>query len=417
MRSVCKPRQTRAARYVSGTSRRQGYDGVAYLPEVAGRLQAPRLTWRIDASKEAYNSQELCSDIEHADQAQFVCDTSVFHDQMDSCLWPALINRPGKVLLTPRVLMELEPWLNRREHHPLSKALRDDDGAIVQLNLETWTEPERNAYIHYCNLLSMRKKLYGLVEYQFEQEIGRPPGPGDQEEVRARLQRDFGDRAYFLAQKGRRGSGKTPTYYTDEEVVFTAVISALRTGRETVIVTADEDLLDQLYRLIYLLDSHYRSMLIADVYVEDFGRFRTHPMPTGKAFADVFTGPSSILVERSIDLPNEVLPAHFSPVPIHCWLVGSTFTSMTFIAETKMLDVLDLKGRNSGRNTARLGARNCHLLVPSLPVEDKYGLVFAIAEDRRLTLPRSGWSIPAIEFKQAVLPVERFTHARWTPFV
>jgi hypothetical protein len=412
---VGKDRQTRTARYLTGVSPKLGYDGVKYVGTTHGEGQSWRLGWEIEPQKSPYDFSELCRTIEIAEDVQFVCDTSVVHDQVDPKFFSALLNRPAKTMLTPRVAMELEPWLARRRQHAIAKAMDSGHEAIAPLGVEEWGDAQRNAYVHYVNLLSYRKKLYSLVEYQFERDHGRPPGPQDEDEVRAKLQRDYGDRAYLLAKKGRAGSGKTPTYYTDEEVVYAAVASALRSGRETVILTRDEDLLDQFYRLMYLIDSHYRSMLIADVYLENLGSLRTHPMPSGRDFSDVFSGRNDVLVERSMDLPNDVLPKTFAPVPIHCWLIGPLFTSMTFVAETQMLRLLEVKGRTGGLNTDRLGNRNCHLLVPSLTIPQRYGHVFAIAQDQTWTLPKSGWSIPKIEVKQAILPIERFTRVETSP--
>jgi hypothetical protein len=39
------------------------------------------------------------------------------------------------------------------------------------------------------------------------------------------------------------------------------------TGRETTILTRDHDLMDQFYKLIFLIDTHDQSMLFANKYV------------------------------------------------------------------------------------------------------------------------------------------------------
>jgi len=190
-----------------------------------------------------------------------------------------------------------------------------------------------------------------LGEIVFQQKHGRPAGESERGAVRAGVQSLLGERGYLFARKGASSSAgnRAETRWTDEEVVYTALAHALRTGSETFVLTKDEDLLDQLYRLVYLVDTHYRSMLIADAYVRDFGSFRTHAMPVGGAWAEGFTGHNNVLVERSADLPDQVLPPAFSFVAVHCLVLGKRRSSMTFGAEREMHQVLEVKGLTDGR--------------------------------------------------------------------
>ncbi len=93
-------------------------------------------------------------------------------------------------------------------------------------------------------------------ETLFQQKHGRAPGAQDITSVRAEVQAALGERGYLFARKGVAQSGPNPeSRWTDEEVVYTALAHALRTGSETFVLTKDEDLLDQFYRLIYLVDT------------------------------------------------------------------------------------------------------------------------------------------------------------------
>ncbi len=151
-------------------------------------------------------------------------------------------------------------------------------------------------------------------------------------------------------------------------------------------------------------------MLIADLYLRDFGSFRTHPMPTTGAWAEGFAGHNNLLVERSEDLPERVLPPGFSFVAIHCLVLGKRLSSMRFGAEREMHKVLEIKGSAGGRNSRNLLPRNVHLGLPTFEWPEEWGLCFAIGEDRCLELPRSRLQIPYVDCVQAFLTSERFKH-------
>ena len=178
--------------------------------------------------------------------------------------------------------------------------------------------------------------MMGWGKQEFERIHGRAPQDTDRTTVRGYVQRAVGERGFLFAKKGQLQQVAGRYSNADEETVYTAVAHALRTGRQTVILTGDEDLLDQFYRLVYLIDTHYRSMLIAEMYRREFGSFRTHPMPTSERYLDAFTGSANILVERDLDLPHRVLSASFTFVGISCWLVGASYLHLTFGAEREM---------------------------------------------------------------------------------
>jgi hypothetical protein len=83
----------------------------------------------------------------------------------------------------------------------------------------------------------------------------------NKEEVRARLQQVFGPRGQLIAAKARGKQGITRS--TDEEVVYVAIAHALRSGQPTAILTKDEDIQEQFYKLVWLIDTHYRGFLFA----------------------------------------------------------------------------------------------------------------------------------------------------------
>ena len=413
-RQEMKEPQTRTVRYISGRSPKAGFDGVTLVSPgtLSDPTFVPRLSWRALPAKVDYDWPEFVASIEAAPAGTaFFCDTSLFDDRTDSRLWAALLQSPGKLHLTPRVLLELDLWFASRRGHAVRVALETGANSVVQVEYDDWPETERGAYLHYVNLLGLRKGTMRLAEMRFERDTGRPAGANDAQALRGDLQKNLGERGYLFARKGAGPAGPRPTtHWTDEEVVYTAFAHALRTGAETFVLTKDEDLLDQFYRLVYLVDTHYRSMLIADAYVRDFASFRTHPMPRYGPYAEAFTGTNNVLVERSENLPREVLPARFSFVAVHCLVLGERLSSMTFGAEREMHQVLEIKGGAGGRNSRALLPRNVHLSLPDFSWPEAYGNCFAIAEDRCLVLPSSGHDLPYVDCVQAVLTSEHYKH-------
>jgi hypothetical protein len=161
----------------------------------------------------------------------------------------------------------------------------------------------------------------------------------------AEIQRRFGERAALIAKKAK-GSARSRTFYTDESLVYQATSSAIYTGRHTVILTKDEDVQEQFYKLIFFLNTQYRGMLLADRYARDFSNFTIHGMPMSDPFSTAFRGNNNVLVEKRSGLDEELLPSECDPVMIECWTMGHRyFSRMSFCAETQMAELLRVKAR------------------------------------------------------------------------
>lgn len=374
----------------------------------------PRLSWVGTLDKIKYDLADLCGGLAAAKDVAFFCDNSIFEDRTPD-VWSSLVGSEADLFLTPRIEQELRPWLDRRPGHPVGNAVHQ--GRLDVLSATVWSEAQQQTFIHYINLLAMRKRMMAWGAIEFERRHGRPPAEVDADEVRSLVQRTTGERGFLLAKKGageRRRTGRIS--FADEELVYTAVAHALHSGRQTIILTKDEDLLDQFYRLVYLLDTHYRSLLIGSVYEAEFASFRTFPIPHRDEWAEAFVTDSGVLVERPDSLPDAVLPESFTFVPISCWLIGERYQALTFGAETEMNELLEVKGRTRGKNTDRLGRRNCHLSMmsfsspgPGVPP------CFSVAEDR--TFEIAGQHIPWVELNDVTVGVERFKTMTYSPLI
>lgn len=309
--------------------------------------------------------------------------------------------------MTPGVQRELKPWIAPRSNHFLSKLLDPTDSPAKLLDLHSWNDLEKCAYLHYMTLLHHRKCAMDFAEATVSAKLQRPLTAGDESAVRAWIQSNLGERGYLLAKKGREDVGPdNKINNTDEELVVVALMLALKTGRETFILTRDEDIFDQFYKMHYLLDGHYRSYLIANEYASNPAQFRKVPLPTTTLSREFFVDGTAEFAIRDKDLPTKVLPATYMPVNIHCHFVGTLHTWMTFRAEREMLAVLLTKGFTNGLNTRRLGRRNCHLYYPNLGPLTTAENGFILAEDRFVPIPESPQRIPVIELSQAMYPGE-----------
>jgi len=228
--------------------------------------------------------------------------------------------------------------------------------------------------------------------------------------IRSNIHKMVGPRGYLIASKGDRDASSR-TYYTDEALVYLATMTAITTGSEVVILTKDEDIQEQFYKLLWLMDTHYRGMLLADRYASDpFGFIHRAPPVGNERFDEVFAADNLTLIERSESLLNDILPPTCTAVPIYCWVIGDKMTSMTFMAEKEMKRLLDVKGDTGGLNTDRLDGRNCHIWLAPHALPASLRGCAAIAYDRRAPLPPSKVAIPMHDFDQTLNNMERFTH-------
>lgn len=404
----------RTTRYMSSRSRAKGFDG--YTPVPAGHFDHPNLltrgTYHVFGPEPNLDTAKYLDAWKDRDDLLIVCDTGIFEDNAPEELWRELTRVPGRLVLTPKVREELTDWIGRRPTHLLANVLDPASGLADLVEPSQWPRSEYLSYWHYIALLGTRKRIHRLFCQVFVREHGRPPTTeADISQINARLQRELGERGYLFAKKGAAHPNADEDY-CDEEVVVVAMLMALKTGRESIILTKDMDLFDQFFRLQYLVSSHYRATLIAKDYADNPGRYRRHPLPQSKGWDEVFNTacPESYLVERSENLPNEVLPPAYDFLAVQCHVHGREFNAIAFGAEREMWETIETKGKHDGANTSLLLPRNCHLVFPNLGPDPHgyHGPAFVIAEDQYLTAPATGQRIPRLELGQGFMNIERF---------
>ena len=224
----------------------------------------------------------------------------------------------------------------------------------------------------------------------------------------------------------RKNRKSTPDdkWATDESLVVLAALHALKTGQPTVVLTRDQDVLEQFYKLWWFLENHYRAMLMADRYADDPLGFRMHPLPDHPRIRNLFESTRGLLSELGSDRLTSVLPKRFDFVSAECWLIGGRFTRLIFGAERQMARLIELKGLTGGLVSDRLDGRNLHPLLAGLPVGVRLVDSVAIVRDHGVLLndgtTKVGYydlehSINTLEVGSIHIPVSKERQRLWLP--
>jgi hypothetical protein len=391
-----KPNMTVTSRFFHDKSREGSREMANPFPNPpAGRSAIGRLTSRGPSPKLDWTTPDLVNYINGTlPDAAFFPDTSIFTRDLDPAIWHAL--RTRRTLIVPGIGRELTPWLK----NPFSnKAVRDRVASAMKVGLGIAAEVPRatdgiellipdeefakHGYNYYLNLLALRKMMGPLATAVLAKRLGRPPS---QEEFHAEVQRQFGERGYLLAKKGLEAQNSS-NKLTDEHLVVTAMLNAILTGSEAVIVTRDPDVLEQFAKLCTLMKEHYRATLAAERYSSNPSAYAFEEVPlVDDNFCARFSG-GSVLRFETTDGEFNPLPAKFHFVMIYCLLIGGAqdnmkVTASSFCAETEMAHALRVKATTSGLTTDKFGGRTCIILTEHITPE-KQKVIVLIGNERR----------------------------------
>lgn len=355
------------------------------------RMPIQRLSWGVNLCPPE------CSDVEFAKtvqksalpDAQFYLDTCfITGKEVDPQVWEALLGR--SIVLTHDTWQELGPWLENphvnkdfrdtlvsafKRKHP---SIRFDDGSQNSSELESATH-------YYVRLLSLRKEAFAWAEIHLEHELGRKP---TLDEINAFTQQIVQDRGMELARKGHKDKGK-PNFYADEAVLARATVSAISTGRETAVLTRDSDLVEQFYKLLYLVDTHYRSFLIGHALKKQPLNFVEGNWPTdSKYFNSHYEDGRVFLLPANAN--DRFLPEQCDSVMIYVYRFSpnsdqTTMQSLAFCAEQQMLPLLETKGTADGRSTTLFDDWNFHRCISPYH-QQEIGAHGALAIDKSIEI-------------------------------
>jgi hypothetical protein len=328
----------------------------------------------------------------------FFADTGFFTKPMDFSVWDAILTR--KLIITPQIWGELQDWLDNPFHnesvrdlvrHAYEKRLPSVEVMAIDDYLKA------HGYYYYIKLLSYRKLIWKEVSAEFEFREGREPSDS---EMRKMLQKKCGDGA-VVATKGWEDRNK-PNLFADEELVVSAVLTAILRGVEVVILSRDNDLHDQFLMLIKLLNGHYHSMLAG----EHFSRYRSDYPELKNTKVDsglrgIFEEDKVTAITFTLHQVHKFKPGIFMPVLMHClFFCGShlerRYSALSFCGETEMRKLLDIRGRTRGMSTNGFGENNCYLVGDPKPPCDS---LFLIGKD--VTVNLDGVWVTALDLAHA----------------
>lgn len=403
----------RVSRYLGGSSIKRGYDGESFVPQAAldDSTFVPRLSMKLTGSSAQWRN-DLPASIEQVHpEVSFFLDSNIWDINVETDLWRVLLERLNSVFVIPNVRLEIEGWITRNPSYIGSRAVRENHPNLIQQCLPAVGSDDATAYLYYTYLLRMRRRVFDLFKFQFQQREGRDP---DADELMAGVQKTFGERGLVLAHKdGRRVP--LDRWATDESLVYFAFEHALRTGRPTVILTKDEDVLEQFYKLWWFVDTHYRATLIADFLANNRFAFPLHAFPRVKNAEEMFDLRNSVLVELGPRRMIAYLPKDFTFVSVECWLVRKEMMRLTLGAETQMYRVLRIKGATGGLVSDKLEGRNLHPWLAPLPIADRLRTCVAIVYDRTVTLTDARAKVGMFDLTHAVNTHERFSRIAADP--
>ena len=220
-----------------------------------------------------------------------------------------------------------------------------------------------------------------------------------------------------MAEKGRRDAGKS-NFQADESVVVASVISAITTGCETSVLTRDRDIIEQFYKLMYLVDTHYQGYQIGEAYRRQPLNFVEAPWPKGSEYFDNHFHTGRILwLPASSD--ERLLPEQYRFVMVHAYRFSpstqnDSLQTLAFCAEREMGQMIRAKGATRGKSTDGFGLSNIHRCINPYD-QETFGSFAAVTVDRGVEI--SNIFIPWVDIEIVMSrkeQIRRLSH-RGTP--
>ena len=271
-----------------------------------------------------------------------------------------LLGRP-QAIITETVRAEIDDWLSDPHHqHERANQIRQ------ALEQESWLRavpcdwrPECTlAMLGYVRILAIRRTI-ALATSDGTTLLGTDPN--DHVKTMNEIGRRLGPRAQALAKKGRKEIEKRGQICVNDELhCLLAILHALVTETESVILTTDIDCLEIFQKLFWFIDSHYRAMLAAELIGK--GKYG-QPIGILENTQGYFSGPIKLYRRVSNEM-KEVLPDSYRTIPVSVVYLSPDGQVHRFGSqfETAMLNMLRLRSLTNGRCTEALETgQNIHV--------------------------------------------------------
>jgi hypothetical protein len=272
----------------------------------------------------------------------------------------ALGSRHGSTFFTAAVRGELKEWLEEPRHH-INRANATKD-AIAN---RTWarkfglrdSSPILPAILGYARLLGLRRYL-AVPTSNGQTMIGT--NSEKKCETMNAIAMQIGRRAQGLAKKGRIDWEENGNVNINDELhCLMAICYSLLTGRESVVLTGDEDFKEIFWKAHWFFDTHYRAHLAAQLIKR--GKYGK-PAGVLQETRGYFDGSLTLYGPYSTQL-REVLPRAYKPVPVSIIYVAPNkmLHKIGFMFEREMLAMLTIRSKTGGRCTDLFGEENIHV--------------------------------------------------------
>ena len=164
-----------------------------------------RLAWRT-TPKVKTNWSENIKAPGRRKQIDVFCDNGILADDAHVDLWEVLLAAPGRMILTPRVVKELLPWLKIRPGDRVLKALKDKEEGVQIIHEPQDGEPGKRVLDYYMSLLKIRRDSLEIARRVFRKENGRDPDEAEEQQLLGQIQQSFGERGRLIGGQDTRSS-------------------------------------------------------------------------------------------------------------------------------------------------------------------------------------------------------------------
>ena len=265
------------------------------------------------------------------------------------------------------------PWTRFRATTKFAAVLPDDiltsvslfnrdkklSTTLNQLSAKTLTnESEVHAVFDYYFALLAHRKLFGKVcKIELERELLASPTPA---QVKQRVELYSGPAAWRHIES-YFNSSEDPRVFEEEEIVVDAMISAIYSGRDVIVLTDSKVLVEQFWVMSQMLESHYRSWCVGAKYQDRF-----NPEPTGQGdLRRLFRG-NAFSAELEYVEVQSAMPKNCIQIRLQAWLMSDANPNamdiypVGFTVEPAMREMFKCKIKNEMRSTDCLNRRNLH---------------------------------------------------------
>lgn len=283
-------------------------------------------------------------------------------------LWDSILQK--RVFITKGVRSELQPWLNSpRCNQWFSDYLKaafeaEESGTgheVVSIaTIDDFSQDIRPVADYYVRLLWLRK-YFAVHQFElFKEKHGRDPVI--ETELQPICQKFAGARGWRIASKVLRDRHKPSVLVpVDEGIVVSALFHSIVYGEPSILLTRDNDVFEQWCKCIYLIDTHYQAMLLAEKYAatpEEFYKFNAPDC------AALYQGEGNILLSPRFDT-RELRDWDIAPLQASCGLLSTSdnplmFSERTFGLVEDVARLVSVKSRTAGRNTDLFEKMNFH---------------------------------------------------------